>query len=877
MKNFNKLLLAFILLFLLPTAASGNSKWRTLKTERFTVFYSRGHEADAWQVLQTLEYYRPQVEELCGNEAFHFPVVIDDVGTFTNGFSNPQFNQIHLFTYPPSGLSDLPVENWWGLVGVHEYTHQLSLSKTRGFAAKTRWLFGNLLLPNIFTPGWIIEGITVYSESQLDPLQGRLNDGLFNAYMGARLADERWPSILDATYSPLEFQMSGIYTYGGEFFNYLAQTYGEEKFAQFFAANGAYPMPLIPAIGIDWSAKKIFGKNFQKLWKEWENYERENHPGFKMDGEPVTHNGWTSGYPVIAGNKLYYQKVYPKKTSAFNSFYFAEIVERDLTNGRERVMVSKPEGFSVPAMKIRNGKLYYAANLTETGFANSSMQGFGLQSAIHQVNPATRRDKTLLKEGLRAFEIMDDGRIIYSKDRKNAFGSELYTYEPGTHSKKLLFQSEYLIDEIVWRQNRIVVTARRDWENDSIYLLDLENQEFSPIIDTPYLEAGILLQGESLFFTANYNRIYAIYSYDFATGKVYQETKNGFASHPAFNEEENQLYYTGLSSYGFDIYHKSREIEEFTLPDTPQPVPPIFTLNETEVTPGNYWDNLKTLTPQVWEPVYTFDDFHKEIGIFLAGMDAIEDFQYTVLLIYDFNKEKAFTTSSVLMNYFNPVQAIITFDSYSEKDVDGSLTQVDLGYPIPAGAWVYTLGSTFTYEDDSQEPVTAPYISGSFQYPKTKGSIRFTTPFIIVNNDITRSGFYTDLSVQQYLPNSELDLKISTIDDPDNPDHVFPTIRGYDTELPAKQGQVVSLDYSRPLWEIRKGFWNPNLYFEDLIGTIFSDQAFSGSGDHQLSWGLEFHLETNTMYMLPIDWGTRLVRNIEGNNRIELFLKTVFY
>lgn len=162
-------------------------------------------------------------------------IVIDDTGISFDGSDDPLYSRIHLLRAHPDGWAG--TENWWSLVGVHEYTHQLSLTKTSGLSDLLTGIFGKfeLFIPNILAPGWIVEGITTYSESQLTPYQGRLNDGVYDAYMATRVKDGRLPSILDASNVPSEFQkIDIIYAYGDEFMDYLAKTYGEEKITQSF-------------------------------------------------------------------------------------------------------------------------------------------------------------------------------------------------------------------------------------------------------------------------------------------------------------------------------------------------------------------------------------------------------------------------------------------------------------------------------------------------------------------------------------------------------------------------------------------------------------------------------------------------------------------
>ncbi len=872
-------LIAFLLL--LSSAAFAWSDWLTLKTEHFTVFYQPGHESEARRVLETLEYYRPQVETLCGNEAYHFPVVIDDTGISVNGFSDPVQPVVHLFRHTPGVWGG--TENWWAMVGVHEYTHQLSLSKTGGAPKVIGKIFGNnmMLMPNLLTPGWIAEGITVYSESQHSFYQGRLNDGFFDAYLGARVSEDKFPSILDATYGPMEYPaMSGIYNYGGEFFQYLAVTYGEDKFARFFASNGSsfwgitFIGNFFPALTIDRSAKKVYGKTFPQLWKEWKESEKERFEDFQMEGKKITNTGWFVDYPKISTDFLYYKQVCVEKTNAFSVFAFSQIIQRNIRTNKERVIVSTTSDFAMP-FKIKNNQLYYATYEQKPGYANAADRSYGFYAVLHQKDISSEKDRVLLRTELRSFEVLEDGKIIYTKDRDTAFGSEIYLFNPITKESTKLFASDYLIEEMEVSAEKTVVVARKDWQTFSIFMLNMDNQQFTPIIDTPYQEFGISLEGDRLYFSANYGKIISSYCYDFNNHQIYRLTQNGMASYPVYSSFNNQLYYVGLNSNGKDIYCQDLHMTEFVLPESPITVPPVFALSDSEITKGSYRDNLKTLAPRFWLPL--FDSDAGRYGIYFEGGDAIMDFpMYTGSFGYDYKKDKYFGNLNLEINYFAPLIVSLGYDDSDEKT--GSFS---MAYPLinrlEPGIADLTVGTSLNYDPDYDGLEIEPFITTGFQYPTTKGGLGVSLPQSKLKNGDQRNGVYAELALNQYLPKSELLLKTKYIDDPDNPDTLFTEIRGYDKELDAKKGVIYTLEYSKPIWRIRNGLWNPNVYFEDVVLTLFGDAAVPEIGENQSSYGVEFHFETKLLYFTPLDWGYRFVRNNSDENTHEVFLKTMFY
>ena len=72
-----KVAIIFVLVFTFASSSSFAFGWKTLKNDHFTIFYKSEYENQAWNYLKVLEYYRPGVEKLTGNSAYHLPIVIE--------------------------------------------------------------------------------------------------------------------------------------------------------------------------------------------------------------------------------------------------------------------------------------------------------------------------------------------------------------------------------------------------------------------------------------------------------------------------------------------------------------------------------------------------------------------------------------------------------------------------------------------------------------------------------------------------------------------------------------------------------------------------------------------------------------------------------
>lgn len=864
-----------IVLCLVAVAALGE-EWRTLKTEHFTVFYPVGYEAAAWDALQTLEHYRPFVEELVGNTAYHLPVVIEDLGTLTNGFTNPVFYNVHLFSYPPSGGELGFTENWWRLVGVHEYTHLLHLTKRGGIPGLLTKVGGTLFLPELWVPGWVMEGITVYAESQLSPYEGRLSQGYFDAYMAIR-AKEGFPTLLGATYSPFGFPGgAGIYLYGGEFFSYLAQEYGEERFSEFFQRFGSSPSsyysPFIPALGLDRTARDVFGKSFPALWRDWQAH-LEGTTEFMPPGERLTELGGMVASPVIADGHLYYLRSYSEKTGALSSWGFQEIVERDLRTGEERVIGATTSYFSGP-LRAHEGKLFYGVGELKAGYPNVMNLGFGYTTALHELDLASGVDRTLFSADMRAFAVLPDGRVIYSVDRRDAFGSELWAWDPKNREHTHLATTDHLVGELLAHGDGLVASARRDWENFSLYTLDPDTWALAPGVHSPYLEGMISAYGGKLLFTANYGKVYGVYAYDLAAGEVYRLTQGGFARDGALDEGQGVLYFVGLGMDGFDLYRAQPLWEPFPVPAEASPGPPDgLALPPAAVAQGNFWDDILTLAPKIHVPTFSYlPGEGATAGLYLMGQDALGYLLYSALGTWDFGKGKPglslFLTSTLPSPLTTGLE--LTFGPGQETSLN-----LGLDYPLimrlSPGLGGLSLGlSLAAHGEGFSRRELSPSLTATWQYPKWQlgWEGRANLERVAWGAAIDRTGLSTTVTLVQYLPASQVSLTIQGIYDPDNPDPPFPVLRGYQEPLPAKAGAILSLDYSWPLGEIRFGLWNPNVYLEDVAANLFIDTALAKGT--QFACGVELYVEVGVMFGLKFAPGLRLSLNRDHEISVSL-------
>ncbi len=822
--------------------------WQVIKTDHFTVIYKPGYEWEARQVLNNLEYYRDPVVGLTGNETRTVPVVIEDAGLISNGFADPLIYTIHSYTNPGGAAGSLePIEDWYRLVGIHEYTHIAHLTRTDGFARVLSSIFGFPFHMNNRSPGWIIEGIAVYSESRQSPYEGRLNDGYFDALIGAKVHEGGFPSLIEATNSPVVFPQGGYYVYGGEFFGFLATRYGEDKFVNFFRTYGrnqlALLSPILPGLGIDRSAKKIFGKSFPSLYDEWRSYEEARFAAWQPDAERITNDGWYIPSFVRSGDKLYYVRTVPVKLDAFVSRTYIRLVEFDVRAQMERIiaMLSSPIATSI---KVSGNYLYYAT-LEIKKAENVSQAGYGYTAVMHRTNLSTGGDTRLFKDDIRNFCIMPDNSILYTKDRAHTFGSELWYYRDG--KRKKYAESDYLINELVTDDEQIMSVARLNGANWSIYRMRIDeghnNILLDPLIDTPYIEGALQLVGDSLYFTANYDEQYRVYLFDMQEQELYRMTQEGFAFNPTVIEDS--LYFLGLSHDGLDIFKMAARREPYAL--VHQKRTPLPVLEDVPFHRGTYFDIGKTLLPDFRLPLFYPADTTLTkwvFGMLFLGGDVTYENSYQAFIAYDQARQSPVIQATATSLFFAPGTAALSYE-YDESFTMG------LSYPafvsLNPGLSRIAFSAGFRSHDGFSRKELRPGMSMRMQYPLTSVGLTFALPLERESwqSAVDRTAQVAGVQLRQVISVGELRFMNILYNDPQEPDTPSIEIRG-DTSLTAFRGWKSTVEYSRKLLNIRWGLWNPNIYVEDLFATTFFDYGLSSTGENIYSTGIELKLETRT-------------------------------
>jgi hypothetical protein len=86
-------------------------------------------------------------------------------------------------------------------------------------------------------------------------------------------------------------------------------------------------------------------------------------------------------------------------------------------------------------------------------------------------------------------------------------------------------------------------------------------------------------------------------------------------------------------------------------------------------------------------------------------------------------------------------------------------------------------------------------------------------------------------------------LRVAGYIDMHNPDTAAMYIRGY-ARIKTPRALIIRTEFSHPLIKVKKGLWNPNVFFEDICGVLFFDYGLTDDKISYPSVGGEIKLET---------------------------------
>ncbi len=793
-----------VLLFLFfPTFLFGAFwNWEYISSEHFQGYYQKPNKAQAIKGLYFLEKYKGRVDSLTGfsgtgafNLGYHFlelpklftakqikqkiPVVFQDVGE-ANGYANPLKPKISLYSAKIRADDFVWAQSWYRVVGVHEYTHIAQMSAREGnFLAA---ILGNWVSPNIYQPLWLLEGYTVYSESQIAPNEGRLNNGIFEAIAGSQKFLGETPDLQELTfYDASKFPASAKYMYGGLLMDYLSRTYGENRLASYVRGVDNQGVAgilniLFPSFYMDDVAESVFGEDFATLYQQ------------AMDDLPAVHSdqskeleGVKAGnileYAVQGGVCYYTVMDYPASDIPIAKLYRWQ-------RGKSYFLKNLTYGTDY-SFQVADGKLYYRKPVQKSGFANIDQMGTGIRKELYCLDLQRNKEERVIADDIQSFAVDTGANIYYSLENPDTYGSQLY-HKKGDERPKLLLTSDKYISQMARDSREFVFTAKTELGSLGLYRWSDEQGEMTSMLNSVWTEADAQLEAGKMCYTANYDGTLAGYRCDMHSMQVTKLITAEFAQ--SVSIDRGLVYYLGLGKDGYRLCCDTLQSEEFAPPANEKEKQ--FAMEDWQYTAeGNaVLRNLASiLIPDI-----------RLSPLLQQGADILGTTEYL------FSYGEQFSLSA-LTTIFDP---FIFSVSYQSDD--------------------FLLQSYLPIYSSVDFGLSSAYIVGGYTDEETQ----------VNNTQHRQQEWFTGIKLVFQLPYDYLDITATCDDEDDiasaiNYSHYFSTAKivlQAETDKIASESlsweereKKASLYYMQRFWKINKGLWSPSIFWRDLAIKLFAE------------------------------------------------------
>ena len=246
-----------------------SKKLSVIKTEYFDFIFAEESAASARHLaLCADDLYRKAAGMLHIREHRRFPVLLTrETAVFNAYFTTFPYNRIVLYdSAPPSSFSVF--SDNLASVFYHELVHALTLNIRSPFWKGMAAVFGDVFTPSFMLnlPSSFTEGAAVSFESADG--QGRLNDAFSLHVVRQAKLENKFPGWQDVTGAYGAYTDGSLpYMFGAAFSSYIQQTYGMDKYAEFWEESGKVHFFKLSA-GI---FKKVYGLSLTQAWNDFKN------------------------------------------------------------------------------------------------------------------------------------------------------------------------------------------------------------------------------------------------------------------------------------------------------------------------------------------------------------------------------------------------------------------------------------------------------------------------------------------------------------------------------------------------------------------------------------------------------------------------------
>lgn len=651
------------------------SEWQTFDTEHFHLHFLQQHEAQARRAATIAEQaWSTLTVRLGWQPAGRIHMVLTDDHDMANGWAHVEpFNQIRVFLSPPDGHSTLEqYDDWLHLLITHELTHVIHTDMVHGLPALVRKVFGRnpFTFPHAYTPGFLIEGLAVYEETNDAAAYGRGVSTLYDSMM--RMEVLNGVDDLSQAVAPLrDLPLGKHYLYGYYYWKFLAETYGDDKIRDYLRN---YSGNIIPFFLQNYEARQVFGKSHEALWADFRTWLQQR---FAPDIAQLQQQAET---PLITRSAVA-AGVDPVASDGEHYYYLRD-------NGQDRralIKLAPASGQTTELLSLtgmismdvnRAGDVVYSRYISDaSGRVWSDL--FRLHNGSEQRLTEGERYRAVCwrtvaggQQQLLAKRISGG---ISRLDLLNERGQLIRTLWQGSVDDVL---GDFTVSHDGLQLVAAIKRAQQGWNLERMLLNNNQGGEWQALTSTRALENSprFSRDDQHLLFSADYPAqaddvpVFNLYRLDLSSGQVTQLSHTmGALIQPL--EAGGVLFAQAYGAGGYrhvsltasdeNQFALSSQQGRYDYPDAyAQPVTPSA---------SRAYNPLSSMLPTQWLPVWEGTESYNNLGVMIAGGDALGRHSYEITLSRDtLNDISAF---NIDYRYDNRWQALLSRENrYNEND-----------------------------------------------------------------------------------------------------------------------------------------------------------------------------------------------------------------
>jgi len=641
-------------------------RWRTLDTPHFSVHFAEPYRAQARAVAEIAETVYPRITGwLKWKPETRTQIVVVDSLDLANGLASPlPFNFMGIVLSPPDSGELLQNREWLELVLTHEFTHVVHMDKARGAPLAMRRIFGRAppwfylffpnTLPNVWGPGWVKEGLAVYSESDWNKGWGRLGQSQFEGMMRAEVA-RRLISLREIHADGRGFPHNRDYLYGSYFFLFLGERYGPKAILDYVEnySDNFFPFRMHS------NTVAMTGKPQDVLWLEYEDWLRARFAAKAQDplkrpdrGGEILARAHSIASPMLTrrGERWYVQG---------DGYTLPRIMRQ--ARGGEAESIRRIDPLTRLSVSPRGEVLLSKLEICKNYNYYYDLYRLGAEGDLDRLSDCGRfRFAAPLDDGrVAAIRVVNGEAEVVIVNREGAVERSLYRTAPGEALTGLAAGGA-----------SVVVTSLR---NGRWSLVEIADGKASVVLSDQAIKHSPRFgdSPEEIYFVADYGKVSNVWSWRRGERRLarWSDALNGVREISA--PVAGEMLLTTIEADG-DVLRLHR------LPDAPLERREATAAAEfaassapgADTPPDRDYAPWSSLLPRSWFPAGYVADGAVALGVQTFGQDALGLHQYTLAPLYEFTQGEALGSAAyvydnrhgLLFNRFLTVKAKVAND-----------------------------------------------------------------------------------------------------------------------------------------------------------------------------------------------------------------------